>query len=129
VKIEKEYKNFERRAAARGLKCHISLWYYNVLKNGSCHYCGVERHLVTLFCHKLKIKTPFMTIDRKDNDQGYLPDNCVSCCFVCNRTKSNFFSYEEMLEIGKIVASKWSEHRDETWASYVQNVEEGAYDL
>ncbi len=42
-----------------------------------------------------------MTIDRKDNLKGYTPDNVVSACFVCNRIKGNFFTYEDMCKIGK----------------------------
>jgi len=49
----------------------------------------------------MSLKTPWMTIDRKDNALGYTPENVVSACFICNRIKSNFFIYEEMLEIGQ----------------------------
>ena len=70
-----------------------------------------------------------MTIDRKDNSIGYLLENCVSCCFVCNRTKSNFFSAEEMKAIGeKFIRPKWDSYKDEAWEIYLQNVQDGVYE-
>lgn len=42
-------------------------------------------------------------LDRKDSFAGYSKDNCVVCCSRCNQSKSNTFSYEEWLEIGKVI--------------------------
>ena len=38
-----------------------------------CHYCGRSVKLIG--------------IDRVNNDKGYLPSNCVSCCDICQRAK------------------------------------------
>lgn len=35
------------------------------------------------------------SLDRKDNDLGYLPDNVVTCCKKCNRIRSKSMSSEE----------------------------------
>jgi len=101
---------------------------YHALRNGACHYCGVEPNLITLYCHKLGIKTPFITIDRMDNRAGYFVNNCVSCCFVCNRTKGNFLSAEDMVAIGqKYIRPKWERYREEVWDDFMTNIEDGAY--
>ena len=42
-------------------------------------------------------------LDRKDNTKGYYLDNVVVCCRICNRTKTNEYSYDEMLIIGKAI--------------------------
>ena len=42
-----------------------------------CHYCGY------LSLDKLN------GIDRIDNTRGYIVDNCVSCCSICNRMKGS----------------------------------------
>jgi hypothetical protein len=34
-------------------------------------------------------------IDRLDNSIGYIIDNCYPCCDICNRIKSNNFTYEQ----------------------------------
>lgn len=36
-------------------------------------------------------------IDRKNNKLGYSIDNCVVCCWLCNRTKNSAFTYEEFM--------------------------------
>jgi HNH endonuclease len=42
-------------------------------------------------------------LDRKDNSKGYSIENCVACCGECNRIKSNRYTYEQMLELGKVL--------------------------
>lgn len=42
-------------------------------------------------------------LDRKNNDRGYEKGNLVVCCTRCNRGKSDQFSYEEWVEIGKTI--------------------------
>jgi len=36
-------------------------------------------------------------LDRKDNSMGYLKENCVVCCSLCNKIKSNILSHNEMM--------------------------------
>ena len=40
-----------------------------------CYYCGEENTT--------------KGIDRVDNAIGYIKSNCISCCFFCNRAKSD----------------------------------------
>lgn len=44
-----------------------------------------------------------LEVDRMISDQSYSPDNCVLACYPCNNAKSDVFSYEEFLEIGKAI--------------------------
>jgi hypothetical protein len=46
-----------------------------------CHYCGVAPLSggSNVWAHN--------GIDRKDNHQGYLIENCLPCCSICNRGK------------------------------------------
>jgi len=59
-------------AKRRGLAWELSDSHALELIRSSCVYCG---------------KAPINGIDRKDNSQGYLPDNTVACCSQCNRAK------------------------------------------
>lgn len=38
-------------------------------------------------------------LDRIDNSKGYTLDNVVPCCKVCNLTRGNRFTYQEMVNI------------------------------
>lgn len=67
----------------------------------NCHYCG-DRILWNRRSNK-QVRSTAYNLDRKDSIKGYTKENCVVCCKRCNRAKSNLFSYEEWLEIGKFI--------------------------
>jgi len=75
-------------------------WYSKQPKE--CTYCKIKE--IELFNNKLFVlnaTTCTLTIDRKDSKGKYELNNMVLCCMRCNCIKSNFFSYEEMLQIAK----------------------------
>jgi 5-methylcytosine-specific restriction endonuclease McrA len=49
--------------------------YYFII--GTCEYCGF----------KPDWPNNRIGIDRVDSSLGYIPSNCVSCCFTCNSAK------------------------------------------
>lgn len=67
------------------------------LTQGNCYYCGKEPSNIvyTRSGRRTKPETIKLTgykcngIDRKINTEGYNIDNCVPCCFICNRMKMN----------------------------------------
>lgn len=78
-------------------------WYNNQEK--ICKYCGIseqewQKGIDPLTKSKYYDK---LQLDRIVPEKGYVTDNVVLACPRCNRIKSNFFSYKQMLEIGKIV--------------------------
>ena len=99
--MRKKYLATKKRASEKGLDFNISFSYFQQLKLDDCHYCGTTNLLLAHYCEVMGLRTPWMTLDRTDNAKGYIPGNLVPACFVCNRIKSNFFTYEEMLDIGK----------------------------
>lgn len=46
---------------------------------------------------------PATGLDRLNNSIGHTDKNCVPCCTQCNLAKSNYFTYEDMLKIGKVI--------------------------
>jgi 5-methylcytosine-specific restriction endonuclease McrA len=44
-----------------------------------------------------------LEVDRMISDQPYSPENCVLACYPCNNAKSDVFTYEEFVEIGKTI--------------------------
>ncbi len=118
-----KFSQFKSKAKKRGLSAALTYEQFCFLKQGSCEYCSIQLEFIQLHCHKQGIKTPYMTIDRKNNAVGYVWDNCVSCCFVCNRIKGSFFTSDEMKQIGQLfVKPKWDSQDDDVWEDYLGNI-------
>ena len=74
-------------------------WYQKQKKR--CYYCEIlEEEIKPFKCWK---KINRLQIDRKDNNKPYQKDNIVLACPVCNFIKGNYFTFEEMLVIGKVI--------------------------
>lgn len=92
-------------AKNRNLSFDISLEWFIIAIHIPCHYCGsadANSALVTLHDESGKpyrIPYRYNGIDRMDNSIGYVEDNCLPCCFICNRAKRDmgYFEFEEYL--------------------------------
>jgi hypothetical protein len=57
-----------------------------IFKN--CHYCNMEaKNFQKGLTNRINGNRFYNGIDRKDNLKGYTLDNCLPCCFTCNRAK------------------------------------------
>jgi len=74
---EINYSNYKRNAEYKKLEFTISFEEYSNVVTKECHYCGVIQ------------EKGFNGIDRKDQSVGYIIDNCVSCCKMCNYMKGS----------------------------------------
>ena len=79
----------------------FSAWY--VSQSRSCVYCGLELSDVIKVLKILKVnKHPKrMEIDRKDSNLGYVVDNIVLACTICNFHKGQFFNFDEFKDIAE----------------------------
>jgi hypothetical protein len=70
-------------ARKRGIAFSLSNAEFGTLIEGSCYYCG------ELPTTRVQEKNTILAngIDRKDSALGYIMDNCVSCCKICNLAK------------------------------------------
>lgn len=68
------FSEFASKAQKRKIAVNITNETMLALFGEPCHFCGV---------------TPAGGIDRKENNIGYLDDNCLSCCKICNQVKRN----------------------------------------
>lgn len=69
-----KYKIYQMSANKRNLAFEITVEQYTSIVETPCYYCGEEGQ---------------MGIDRKNNSIGYLYDNCVSSCKMCNYMKNS----------------------------------------
>jgi 5-methylcytosine-specific restriction endonuclease McrA len=67
-----------------------------------CHYCGstVDWMPYRKFGSGTRVGS---NLDRKDNSTGYIKENLVVACKMCNRIKNNHLSYEEMLRLSPVL--------------------------
>lgn len=83
------------KAKHRNKEWSLSIEQYSNLIQQPCYYCD------GFFGAESKYS---FGLDRLDNAKGYIVDNVVSCCTVCNRTKSDHFSPEEtMVAINAVI--------------------------
>lgn len=80
--------------------------FLELISSRKCHYCNTELHFNPHTRNKNgEHVSRAYQLDRKDNTLGYLKENLVACCWECNRMKSNVYSYEEFLKIGKVLST------------------------
>lgn len=101
--IGEKYHNLKQSAKKRNLsvdftKEELSAW-AKTQNASKCTYCGCY-----LKWFGKKRDPNILSIDRVDNDKGYSLSNIVVCCNRCNTIKGNWFSYDEMIELGKTIA-------------------------
>ena len=100
--FEALYNIFSDRASRRGVDFFTYSEFVYFTETKECHYCGE-----TLRWKQIGARGIFQgyNIDRKDNKIGYVKDNCIPCCGRCNLSRADRFTYEEWLQIGKLIGS------------------------
>lgn len=86
-------RQYKAGARARHLEWKLLNGVFLKLTEMPCHYCGQPPS------NKIKRFQDDFTysgIDRKDNDSGYIDDNVVPCCKVCNKMKGTL-THEQFL--------------------------------
>jgi hypothetical protein len=87
-KDELKFKSYLKASALRrGHEFKLSYSQFIELFHQSCSYCG---------------KKDARGIDRVDNSKGYILENCVGCCGICNKmkwrlTKEEFISQVKLI--------------------------------
>lgn len=85
------YRSSINIAKTRKLEWNIAKDDYVNLITQQCHYC------------KESLNETGVGLDRKDNSKGYILNNVVPCCWTCNRTRSDLYTYDEMLILAETI--------------------------
>lgn len=94
------YGKYKKSAYERGYVFELSKPEFLEIILKPCIYCGraltSEKNKNKKHCNGT---FKYTGIDRYDNKKGYTKDNCVPCCSVCNRMKSDMDvdQFESML--------------------------------
>lgn len=107
----KERINFNNTNTKRKFKLwELSLEEFTKIIHSDCFYCGGKPSKDNVWNKSGKRKTQeeeFYSngIDRINSDKGYTIDNCVPCCKICNRMKSDLSLEEFKTHIFKLYDS------------------------
>ena len=75
--INQSFRSYTKEAKRRNIEFNLSKDnFFDIIKN-NCYYCG-----------EMNQEKKFNGIDRMDSSVGYLLENCVSCCSLCNYLKN-----------------------------------------
>jgi hypothetical protein len=94
-------------AKKRGFEFTITLEQFMDIAVMPCHYCGIEKGHV--YATGTSIRPNRATfhgngLDRFDNKIGYILENCVACCRMCNRMKFSFTEENFVSQCRRIAA-------------------------
>jgi hypothetical protein len=79
-------------------------YFINLIKDSKCHYCDKELDFSKHTRDKYgKYASRAYQLDRMDNSKGYVEGNLVTCCWNCNRMKSDIYSYEDFMKLSPIL--------------------------
>jgi len=106
-----KFREYKRNAENRFLVFSVTFDEFLKLADEPCYFCGAKPN------NTVKSKSGVWTyngIDRIDNSCGYTTQNCVPCCFICNRAKNKqsvdeFFQWIERVHL-KHVSTLNKEH-------------------
>lgn len=87
--LKGKFLNYKCGAKQRNLKFNLTLKEFENIISQPCFYCGSRGK-------------PYSGIDRIDSKIGYVKDNCVSCCAICNYMKHVYTKKQFLTQIEKI---------------------------
>lgn len=104
--IEKSYSN---GAKLRCLEWGLSRENVREICSKNCFYCDIEPQKIYGAKANKSVNGLIKAngIDRVHNNVGYLLDNCVPCCELCNKAKKNL-DYNEWTAWLKRISTKWN---------------------
>ena len=93
--LKARYKKYELGAKKRGFSFELSLEEFDEITKMPCEYCGE-------YSDELN-GVKFNGIDRINSSSGYVYNNCVPCCEICNRMKMAYDLMDFLEHVKKIV--------------------------
>lgn len=91
---------YKRSAAKRDLIWKLTDEQFNNLINQNCFYCNASPLKTRIVSTNGSLQ--YNGIDRVDNNEGYVENNVVSCCHICNHAKCKMSKNEFVEWIQKV---------------------------
>lgn len=99
-------RQYIKHASKIGVNFDLSVEQFNSFLNKNCYYCG-DRPKNCINVSKNK-KFIYNGIDRKNTTIGYVLNNCVPCCKLCNFSKRKT-QYKDFIEMTIKIANKFKD--------------------
>lgn len=81
------FRTVKNSAKIRNLVFDLTEQDVRKISKQNCSYCGCPPHKSKRVRNRFSSGYIYNGIDRVDNNQGYILENCVPCCEICNRMK------------------------------------------
>lgn len=91
--LKGKYSSYRAKAKSRKIQFQLTYEEFLTFWQQSCHYCGIGIETIGL--------------DRIDSSQGYVLQNIVSCCSICNQIKSDTNITLLRTHIEKMLSRSW----------------------
>ena len=96
------YLSYKFAAKARNREFKVSKTFLSQIILENCYYCGDRPKNRFFYKHGKTKEFYYSGIDRVNNDIGYLENNCIPCCFICNKSKNKLSKNIFLLQVDKI---------------------------
>jgi hypothetical protein len=100
------YRHYKRAAKNRNYIFELTKEEFEKLTQQNCYYCGLPPSMVWRSRpnkYTNYSNYPYNGVDRIDNTIGYITDNCVGCCRICNNSKSTLSVNDWFIWLKRIV--------------------------
>ncbi len=111
------YRSYKLSARDRNKVFEISLDEFKAKTQLPCYYCGTLPNCCYRFTKYKNYR--YNGIDRVDNTKGYISENCVPCCKICNMAKGTM-TQAEFADWMCRVHGKWAKKWKDSHYSYTQ---------
>ena len=85
--IKALYYDYKKSAKRRKYEFSLTIEQFRIIIQQECFYCGEKPSRVYDKEGTFSVGILCNGIDRLNNNLGYIRDNCVSCCKICNYAK------------------------------------------
>jgi hypothetical protein len=96
--------HYKNGAKSRGFDWKLSDSEFDTIIKQPCHYCGALPKPIQSLKRYTHVEEEICVngIDRIDSTKSYIIDNCVPCCAMCNRMKSDYNLTDFITHVRKI---------------------------
>lgn len=116
---------YRSSARTRGHSWELTGDQFDEITSKDCTYCGCPPSMVKRNPYRNSSEWIYNGIDRVDSSVGYVPENVVPCCEICNKAKRDL-SYEDFMAwIARLVDYHWF-HPDVMPSRLLRKVQESA---